>query len=700
MLRSKALTEKLLLLGIDGMDPRYTKRLLNEGKLPNVKKLIELGSCRDDLMLLGANPTITPPMWATLATGCYPMTHGIMDYNLSAENDKDITIAAFSSRFLKVEPLFNVTAQAGKKTLVFHWPGGSFPPTIESENLYTIDGSSPGACGAWASGCDEDLIVIVSEKVEKLAYTPLSTRISELKGDEKLKTEPHVYPMKFGVTPEAKERVKKYKKEYKEFLDAGDYTLHSTAVGDQLLFQDYGSLNWGLADSVLSTVFSPIAEAKDWNINIPTDAKEFEMLFFSGKEKRTALLLKNDADVYDKVCIYKDKQSDEPIAILENDVFTGVYDTFTNKNNEKINVFRNMRVLEVSEDGTYIRIWVSGAMKCDDDSVWYPKSLHKEIVSRFGSPQPSSSVTGNDADLILKCNNEQWKLSGEWQSKAIHYLIEEHGVEVVFSHFHNVDMQSHNYLKYMKNRDTSRYDEKDVEKYAEETYKVTDEYLGSFMHLLDEGWTILLFSDHALICAEEKPYVICENSSVNVDPLRQWGYTVLKKDENGNEIPEIDWTKTRAIQARSNSIYLNIKGRDPHGIVDPKDKYELEEQIITELYGWKDEKTGKRIISLALHNKDAVLLGLGGPMGSDIVIFVHETFVEDHGPALSTSYGYNDTSLSPIFIAAGKGIKENFKTTRYIREVDVAPTAAVLLGVEMPNGCEGAPAYQILSESL
>ena len=189
-------------------------------------------------------------------------------------------------------------------------------------------------------------------------------------------------------------------------------------------------------------------------------------------------------------------------------------------------------------------------------------------------------------------------------------------------------------------------------------------------------------------------------SGVCVTPFREWGYTVMKYDEHGNEMTEIDWTKTRAIMTRSNSIYINIKGRDNYGIVDPEDKYELEEQIITDLYGLKHPKTGKRVIALALHNKDAVLLGLGGPMGADIVFFLHESYVEDHGPGLSTSYGHNDTSLSPIFLAAGKGIKENFRTTRYVREVDLAPTAAVLLGVDMPADCEGAPAYQIFTESM
>ena len=54
MLRNKGLTDKLLLLGIDGMDPRFTKRMISEGKMPNTEKLVQLGACREDLVLLGA----------------------------------------------------------------------------------------------------------------------------------------------------------------------------------------------------------------------------------------------------------------------------------------------------------------------------------------------------------------------------------------------------------------------------------------------------------------------------------------------------------------------------------------------------------------------------------------------------------------------------------------------------------------------
>ena len=134
------------------------------------------------------------------------------------------------------------------------------------------------------------------------------------------------------------------------------------------------------------------------------------------------------------------------------------------------------------------------------------------------------------------------------------------------------------------------------------------------------------------------------------------------------------------------------------GIVDPKDKWEVEEEIMTALYGYKHPVTGKRVIALALRNKDAVLLGLGGPESGDIVYWTAEGYNYDHTDSLSTTYGINDTSASPIFIAAGVGIKENFVTDRYIRETDLAPTMALLGGVRMPAQCEGAPVYQILAE--
>ena len=173
----------------------------------------------------------------------------------------------------------------------------------------------------------------------------------------------------------------------------------------------------------------------------------------------------------------------------------------------------------------------------------------------------------------------------------------------------------------------------------------------------------------------------------------------MKKDENGQDTTEVDWEKTKALAVRTSYIWINLKGRDEHGIVDPADKYELERQIITDLYGYKEPKHGRRIVSLAMRNKDAAVLGMSGPECGDILYWLEEGYNRVHGDSLSTFKGCHDTSVSPIFIAAGQGIKPGY-TNRVIRQVDVAATLAVLGGVRMPRECEGAPVYQILEQEF
>ena len=140
-LRKQALTEKVFVLGVDGLDPRYSRKRLREGKMPNLQKFIDAGSCREDLVLLGGHPTVTPPMWTTLATGCYANVHGITAF-FRQGSDLDKTIPNFDSRNCKAEPMWNVLANEGIKTCVFHWPGNAWPPTSDNENLFVCDGST------------------------------------------------------------------------------------------------------------------------------------------------------------------------------------------------------------------------------------------------------------------------------------------------------------------------------------------------------------------------------------------------------------------------------------------------------------------------------------------------------------------------------------------------------------------------------
>ena len=61
---------------------------------------------------------------------------------------------------------------------------------------------------------------------------------------------------------------------------------------------------------------------------------------------------------------------------------------------------------------------------------------------------------------------------------------------------------------------------------------------------------------------ENVPPILGEYGGLNLGVMEELGYTVRKKDENGDPVDEIDWEKTRAVQIRSNYIYINLKGRD------------------------------------------------------------------------------------------------------------------------------------------
>ena len=695
MLRSKGLTEKLIVLGIDGMDPRFSKAMIDEGKMPNLKKLVEMGAARTDLAMMGAMPTITPPMWATLATGCYPMTHGITDYSVGIPGEPDMSWEAFFSPFCKAEQLWNVTAESGKKTLVFHWPGGAWPPSSDSENLYVVDGTSPGAMGNSTHRRDEEVIIIATSKTSTGGAIPMGAYDSHIDG-EFSELVPAVAHYAAGNYKDP--RINEY---YEKYLAMGnvfqDYIPPKGNIKNGVYVDDSNMLY--LADFPTSLSMSPIADADGW-ANAPEGAKEFTIYYNFGRELRPALILKNANGEYDKVAVYASKEAAEPLFVLDEDVYTpNCPDTIVYKKQE-CNIVRNMRALEIAKDGSYVRMWAGNASDVDNSDCWYPRWIFDKIKANFGPPSASSMSSCQDEDLIIKCSGEQWAQCAQWQADAMIYMMENEGVEVVFSHFHGPDLSGHAYMKYLKNRETSKQDESVVREWHANTYRWTDDYIGRFLPYIDKGWTILLVSDHALICPEETPNYICDNSGVNAGIMKELGYTVLKKDENGKEIDEIDWEKTVAVQNRTNSIYINLKGRDRYGIVDPADKYELEEKIITDLYGYKDKRTGKRVVSVALHNKDAVLLGMGGPDAADIIILIHESFNFDHGESLSTAIGHNDTSVSPIFVAAGPGVKQGYEVKGWIREVDVAPTAAVLLGVNIPAECEGAPAYQILTERM
>ena len=680
---------KVAVLGVDAMDPRLTRKYVDMGIMPNTKKILEMGAARQDLMLLGALPTVTPPQWTTLATGAYPETHGITAFYRQG-GDLDMVNLNFDSTNCHAEQLWNVTAEAGKKTLVWHWPGSAWPPSSDSPNLSVVDGTSPGGVNMSSAQVDGEYMVMASEKNEVIEY-----RAGAM-------TDAKVPCVVTGLGDDDKKKKQK---------SGGMASLMQRKMDDgfRLYIVNPNKDGQGGSDKIPADVaYSSIKPAAKWTIDVPADAKEFVLLMSGGLIRRNCLILKGEDGKYDHIAIYKNKRAEEPLAVIHNREYVRDIVDDCVKGDDMIKATRDMRVLELAEDGSKVRMWVSASMNIAADMMWSPKNLYKEIVENVGYPSPCSTLGFGDFELIYDCMHQCWQHVADFQADALCYLMENDGYEVVFSHFHAPDLQKHMFIRNLK-KGTENDTPEQYEFIMQAIYKQIDNYFAKFMHFLDEGWTFFIVSDHAQVCPKWGLRGLGD-TGCNVQIMEKLGYTVREVNpETGKKRRRLDWTKTTAVANREMHIYLNIKGRNQHtlpdgtvidGLVDPADQYELEEQIITDLYNIKDEESGKRIIAWALRRKDAVPLGLGGeyPECGDIIYCMAEGYEHDHDDSMATSLGECDTSAGPIFIAAGPGIKEGCTTKRVIRQVDVAPTIATCMGLRMPHECEGAPAYQVIDQ--
>ncbi|HYU23715.1 MAG TPA: alkaline phosphatase family protein, partial [Thermoanaerobaculia bacterium] len=69
--------QKVIVLGFDGVDARYTEQWMNEGRLPNLARLRAAGTFRP---LRPTLPAQTPVSWSTFSTGIDPGRTGIFDF--------------------------------------------------------------------------------------------------------------------------------------------------------------------------------------------------------------------------------------------------------------------------------------------------------------------------------------------------------------------------------------------------------------------------------------------------------------------------------------------------------------------------------------------------------------------------------------------------------------------------------------------
>ncbi|HEX2457554.1 MAG TPA: alkaline phosphatase family protein [Vicinamibacterales bacterium] len=239
-----------------------------------------------------------------------------------------------------------------------------------------------------------------------------------------------------------------------------------------------------------------------------------------------------------------------------------------------------------------------------------------------------------------------------------------------------------------------------------EVYRRADQFVGEVVQRLEPGTQVLIVSDHGFHSWRK---------AVNLNTwLVQQGYMTLQGQQPGDKKLDdlfgggtfwenVDWSHTRAYAMGIGQIYFNLRGREARGIVSPgAESKQLADELSARLLTMKDPDDGAPIIR-AVYKRDDVYSGeylenaselqvgmedgyrvswqttLGGsPQG--IVYPNMKKWSGDHG-----GYDYATT--------AGVLISSRPLTGQSPSIVDIAPTVLKYFGLSIPKDIDGKPLY-------
>lgn len=165
-------------------------------------------------------------------------------------------------------------------------------------------------------------------------------------------------------------------------------------------------------------------------------------------------------------------------------------------------------------------------------------------------------------------------------------------------------------------------------------------------------------------------------------------------------------------------IYMNVKGREPNGVIAPGDYKAVRDKIIAAWRNLKDE-TGKPVAAAVFTAEEAAAIPDGWTTASmshpdktgDVIVFLNLPYQFDfaeggtpfrdtnvwwgaHGHLPQSGEGVANTDLHATFYASGPGVRHG--TPRYVRAIDLAPTIAYLLNIPAPSKAQGRVLTEIM----
>lgn len=114
------MSNKVVIIGIDGATFNIITPMIEKGKLPNLARIMKEGTYGE---LESTVPPITPAAWTSFLTGKYPDKHGVFNFyhhffNPASANELKVV----NSSSIKARAMWNILEQYGKKMVFLNVP--------------------------------------------------------------------------------------------------------------------------------------------------------------------------------------------------------------------------------------------------------------------------------------------------------------------------------------------------------------------------------------------------------------------------------------------------------------------------------------------------------------------------------------------------------------------------------------------------
>jgi predicted AlkP superfamily phosphohydrolase/phosphomutase len=363
----------------------------------------------------------------------------------------------------------------------------------------------------------------------------------------------------------------------------------------------------------------------------------------------------------------------------------------------------------------------------------HPAGLSAELEREVGDYRiyPTETFTEGRKEAFLKATYDLLDM----RTRTAAYLARTKPWDVFMTVFFDTDRVLHQLWHYMDPDHTWRADGEDRERIVREYFGKVDESIGKLLEYTDDETLVIILSDHGMGRANN--FIVLNNWLLDTGLLRLkrdlWtrfkeftfrrGFTLRNVHQVADRLHlarqaeyvagyfvdhllkmaflsflDVDWSQSKAYSfgRHLGSIYINVKGREPHGIVEPGVEYEAVRDEIERLaYEFRDPRTGRKLIGEVLrreeiysgpHLEQAPDLILRPSEPSDIFFGLADF---GHRETVSTVYRYSGMHRDyGMLIMNGPGVRQGSAVEGAVIQ-DIAPTVLHTMGLPVPADMDG-----------